>query len=196
MRWSALAALTITLSATAPAYAQETHSVAEVTIIPAGGTFFTEGTNAAAAPSFGNYTVGGSLTVKLAPWIGVEGEFASAIGVTQDLTLRGNTKSPNVLNYTGSVVLSLPTRGPVVPYAAAGLGGLTLLDKASLGIDNTETFLTGNFGGGFKWYAGRWGVRGDYRFIVVRSKDDAPAFFGQETRYGHRVYAGLILNVG
>jgi len=29
----------------------------------------------------------------------------------------------------------------------------------------------------------------------VQSKDDAPAFFGQETRYGHRVYAGVLLNV-
>ena len=32
--------------------------------------------------------------------------------------------------------------------------------------------------------------------IAVRSKDDAPAFFGQETRYGHRVYGGVLLNVG
>jgi hypothetical protein len=46
------------------------------------------------------------------------------------------------------------------------------------------------------WYAGRWGLRGDYRFIAVQSKDDAPAFFGQETRYGHRVYGGVLLNVG
>jgi hypothetical protein len=46
-----------------------------------------------------------------------------------------------------------------------------------------------------KWYAGRWGLRGDYRFIGVQSKDDAPAFFGEETRYGHRVSAAVILNV-
>ena len=70
-----------------------------------------------------------------------------------------------------------------------------LFERASLGINDTETFLTGNVGGGVKWYAGRWGVRGDYRFITVQSKDDAPAFFGQETRYGHRVYGGVILNV-
>ncbi len=51
-------------------------------------------------------------------------------------------------------------------------------------------------GGGVKWYAGRWGLRGDYRFLAVRSKDDAPEFFGQETRYGHRVYGGVMLNIG
>ena len=27
------------------------------------------------------------------------------------------------------------------------------------------------------------------------SKDDAPAFFGHDTRYGHRIYGGIILNV-
>jgi hypothetical protein len=47
-----------------------------------------------------------------------------------------------------------------------------------------------------KWYApnNRWGLRGDYRFQITRSKDDAPAFFGRDTRYVHRVYAGLIIN--
>ena len=59
------------------------------------------------------------------------------------------------------------------------------------------TFLTGNVGGDVKWYAsnGRWGLRGDYRFTAVRDKDDAPSFFGRDTRYGHRVYGGLIVNV-
>ena len=54
---------------------------------------------------------------------------------------------------------------------------------------------TGNVGGGAKWYAGRWGLR-DYRFIAVPSKDEASAFFGQEARYGHRVYGAVMLNVG
>jgi hypothetical protein len=78
-----------------------------------------------------------------------------------------------------------------VPYVTGGIGGLTMLQRASLGVNSAETFLTGDVGGGLKWYApnGRWGVRGDYRFIAVRSRDDAPAFFGQETRYGHRVSA-------
>ena len=83
-----------------------------------------------------------------------------------------------------------------MPYVTGGVGGLSLFEKASLGINGTETFLTGNVGGGVKWYAGRWGLRGDYRFVAVQSKDDAPDFFGQETRYGHRVYGGVLLNVG
>jgi hypothetical protein len=75
-----------------------------------------------------------------------------------------------------------------------GIGGLTLFDKATVGVTSTDTFLTGNVGGGVKWFNGRWGLRGDYRFVTVKSRDDAPSFFGQETRYGHRVYGGLLFN--
>ena len=73
----------------------------------------------------------------------------------------------------------------------------TMLKQASLGINTADTFLTVNVGGAVKWYApnGIWGLRGDYRFMATQSKDDAPAFFGQETRYGHRVYGAVILNV-
>ena len=83
-----------------------------------------------------------------------------------------------------------------MPYVTGGVGGLTLFERRALVVDDAETFLTGNVGGGVNWYAGRWGLRGDYRFIAVQSKDDAPAFFGQETRYGHRVYGGVLVNVG
>ena len=76
------------------------------------------------------------------------------------------------------------------------IGGLTLFETLPLGISGNDTFLTSNVGGGVKWFNGRWGLRADYRFVAVRSKDDAPAFFGQETRYGHRVYAGVLINAG
>ena len=63
-------------------------------------------------------------------------------------------------------------------------------------VPRYSTFLIGNVGGGLKWCArnNRWGLRGDYRFVANRSKDDAPAFFGGDRRYIHRVYAGLIIN--
>jgi len=92
--------------------------------------------------------------------------------------------------------VSAPTGTSVVPYVTGGVGGLTMFQQASLGVTDTETFLTGNVGGGLKWYApnGRWGLRGDYRFIGVRANDNAPAFFGQETRYGHSVYGAVVIN--
>lgn len=185
---------------TSQAYAQEAGpgpGLVEVSIIPGGGLFFTESKDTQ-EPSFGNYDLGGALTVNFSRYVGIEGEVAGAIGISQDLQLgafASKTKTPNLLNYSGNIVLSAPNRSSVVPYVTGGVGGLSLFEKASLGINQTETFLTGNVGGGVKWYAGRWGLRGDYRFVGVPSKDDAPEFFGRETRYGHRVYGGVIVNV-
>jgi hypothetical protein len=169
----------------------------EVTIIPGGGTFFTESKDAK-GPSFGNYDLGGSVAVNFNRYVGVEGEVGGAIGISQTLDFSGatlsGTKSPHLLNYSGNVIVHA-ARGPVVPYVTGGVGGQTLFERAALGITDSETFLTGNVGGGVKWYAGRWGLRGDYRFIAVQGNDDAPAFWGTDTRYGHRVYGGVILNV-
>jgi len=182
------------------AYAQEAGpgpGLVEVSIIPGGGLFFTESTDTQ-EPGFGNYDLGGALTININRYIGIEGEVAGGVGISQDLQLGGfssDVKTPNLLNYSGNVVFSVPTQSSVVPYVMGGVGGLSLFEKASLGITQTETFLTGNVGGGVKWYAGRWGLRGDYRFIGVQSKDDAPAFFGQEPRYGHRLYVAVIVNV-
>jgi hypothetical protein len=168
----------------------------EVTVIPGGATFFT---NTGNGSSFGNYNVGAGLTYNINRVVGIEGEFGSSIGISQNLTdggFRGTQRSPNTLTYSGNLVVSAPTHSSFVPYATGGVGALTMLQKASLGINTTETFLTGNVGGGVKWYApnGRWGLRGDYRFIATQSKDTAPAFFGQDTRYGHRIYGAVIIN--
>jgi opacity protein-like surface antigen len=168
----------------------------EVTLIPGGGTFFTSGDK---GPSFRSYNLGGSVTYNVNRLVGVEGEVGGTLGVSQDLTFGGitnNAKTPNLLNYTGNVVVSVPTHSPVVPYATGGVGGLTMFEQASVGVNSKQTFLTGNVGGGVKWYApnGRWGLRGDYRFIAVRSSDSAPAFFGRENRYGHRIYGALVIN--
>ena len=181
------------------AYAQESApgpGTVEVSVIPGGGTLYTTGDQ---GPSFGNYNLGGALAYHVNRIFGIEGEVAGTLGVPQDLQfggLTGNRKGPNQLNYSGNLVVSAPTRKPVVPYVTGGIGGLTMFKRANLGINSTDTFLTGDVGGGLKWYAnnGRWGVRGDYRFIAVRANDTAPAFFGQETRYGHRVYGAVIIN--
>ena len=169
----------------------------DVSLFPAGGTFFTEAERVA-EPAFGNYELGASVTFNANRFIGVEAEVGGALGIQQELTFDGMTADvdpPDVVNYTGNLIVSIPNRSPVVPYVTAGAGGLSLLDRSGLGIQDTETFLTGNVGGCVKWYAGRWGLRGDYRFVAVRSNDEAPEFFGRETRYGHRVYGGVILSV-
>jgi Outer membrane protein beta-barrel domain len=200
-RWIAVAVAFASVLGASQAYAQESAAGPApivVTIIPGGATFFTEGKDTN-GPSFGNYDLGGAVTVNFNRFVGVEGEVSGALGITQDLTFANgvsNLKTPNLLNYSGNLVVSAANRTSVVPYVTGGIGGLSVFEKQEIGIPATETFFTSNVGGGINWYAGRWGLRGDYRFVAVRSKDDAPAFFGQETRYGHRVYGGVLLNVG
>jgi hypothetical protein len=200
-RWIALLLAVLGFAGVDRAYAQEVGSepgAVVVTIIPAGATFFTEGktTN---GPSFGNYDLGGGATVNFNRYVGVEGEVSGSLGVSQQLAFAGQTltqTTPHFLNYSGNLIVQSPTRSGVSPYVTGGIGGMTLFEKAELGINSTETFLTSNVGGGVNWYSGRWGLRADYRFIAVQSKDNAPAFFGAETRYGHRIYGGLLVNIG
>ena len=195
--------LTVTaIGAATPAFAQEAAAgpgKVVITIIPGGATFFTEAEDNANAPSFGNYDLGGAVAVNFNRYLGVEGEVSGALGVSQTMqvgTFTVDDRSPHLLNYSGNLVVSAPTGTSVVPYVTGGVGALTLFERRALVVDDTETFLTGNVGGGVNGYAGRWGLRGDYRFITVKSKHDAPAFFGQDTRYGHRVYGGVLLNIG
>src|SRR6185295_18094409 len=162
-RWIALLIAVAAVAGSSRAQAQElTPGPArlEVSIIPGGGLFFTKDKDTN-EPAFGNYDLGGDTNV--------------------------SSTTPHFLNYSGNLVVHATNHTSVVPYITGGVGGLSLFEKASLGIPDTETFFTANVGGGVKWYSGRWGLRADYRFVGVKGKDDAPQFFGRETRYGHRV---------
>jgi opacity protein-like surface antigen len=199
-RFLVLAFVLASFGAVDRAYAQEGPAGAgraEITFIPAGAVLFTENTDAS-APSFSNYQLGGGLTYNINRFFGVEGEVTSSIGISQSLDFGypSTVRTPDVLSYTGNVVVSLPSGSPVVPYVTGGVGGLSLFSREAFGINETETLFATNVGGGVKWYAGRWGLRGDYRFIAVPSKDEVSPFFGQEARYGHRVYGAVMLNVG
>ena len=191
---------TFTILGSGHAFAQESApgpGTVEVTVIPGGGTFFTSGDK---GPSFGSYNLGGALTYNVNRIVGIEGEVGGTLGIAQDLQFAGSaiskTRTPDQLSYTANVVVSAPTHASAAPYVAAGIGGLTMFERPGLGVNGSTTLLTGNVGGGLKWYApsGRWGLRGDYRFVSVRSDTSAPAFFGQDTRYGHRVYGAVIIN--
>jgi len=125
------------------AYAQESNVAGPgpvvVTIIPGGATFFTEGKDTN-GPSFGNYDLGGAVTVNFNRFVGVEGEVSGALGITQDLEFTNGTsnlKTPNFVNYSGNLVVSAPNKTSVVPYVTGGIGGLSLFEKESLGIADT-----------------------------------------------------------
>jgi outer membrane protein with beta-barrel domain len=172
----------------------------EVGAFPGGGVFFTA-SEKGNGTDFGNYALGGSFTLNLNRWIGLEGEGGGAVGIRQDFTM-GTTpftgeRTPNMWSYGGNVIVSPGgSNRPIVPFAAAGLGGLTMCPcgaGSKLGITNYDTYLTANVGGGLKWFSTRhFGIRGDYRFFMVKSKDSAPLLFENQNRYAHRVQAGVV----
>jgi outer membrane protein with beta-barrel domain len=191
------------LLCTATAYAQEPGAGAgrfEVGAFPGGAMFLTASENGNGT-DFANYAVGGSFTVNLNQWIGLEGEGGGAVGVHQDFTLGTtpftNQRTPNMWSYGGNIVVSpAGNHRSIVPFVVGGLGGLTITPTGNgnaLGITNYDTYLTGNMGGGLKWFSTRhFGVRGDYRFFMVKNNDTAPLLFSNQNRYGHRVQAGLV----
>jgi hypothetical protein len=173
-----------------------------VTGFPGGGILFTEGSSDTNEGDFADYALGGSLTYHFNSYWGLEGEFGGAFGIDQRIGFAngpsiGDASPPNLLAYQGNAMFyPIKNDRRFVPYVTGGVGGLSMFEKQELGIDDPETFLTSNVGGGVKWYLGRWGVRGDYRFIAINSRDDAPAFFGRDDRYGHRIYGGLLFGFG
>ena len=185
------------------AYGQEGTAGAgrfEVGAFPGGAIFFTESGNGT-EPNFGNYALGGSMTFNVNRYVGVEGEGGGTVGVRQNFTAAEtafvNQRTPGMWMYHGNVIVNpLGNDRAFVPYATGGAGGLTMApwgDVDALGVTTHETYLTGNVGGGLKWFSTqRFGVRGDYRFFAVRNKDTAPWFYGNENRFGHRDQAGLI----
>ena len=199
-QWIALPIAAVLLAGADRAYAQDTTpgpGRIEATIVPGGVGFVTSKDG---SPSFGNYGLGTGVTYNINRIIGVEGDIAAMISTSSDLQfgdLDGHTKAPNFLNYNASAIITAARLGPSAIYGAGGVGGLTMFERADVGVGKDTNFFVGNVGGGIKWYApnSRWGLRGDYRFLMTKSKDDAPTFFGQDTRYGHKIYGGLILNV-
>jgi len=172
----------------------------EIGAFPGGGMFFTKTTNGN-EPEFGNYTLGGSFTLNLNRWVGFEGEGGGTIGLHQSFDFANATytdqRSPNTWMYQGNVVVNpMGNDRSLFPYVTGGLGGTTLCpcgNAEALGINTYETFLTGNMGAGVKWFStNHVGFRGDYRFFIVRKNETAPLFFGNETRYGHRVQGGMV----
>jgi hypothetical protein len=174
----------------------------EVGISPGGGTFFTKGSTDAQS-SFKNYALGASMTWNANRLFGIEGEVGGGLGVKQDITFNQTPftgiEAPDTIAYNGNAVYAPAGNDRAfVPYVAGGMGGLTVRPKAVLndfGLTNTTTFLSENLGGGIKWFSSKhWGLRGDYRFIVVNGRTSADSFFGlNETRYGNRVYGSLLL---
>jgi hypothetical protein len=174
----------------------------EIAAAPGGGFLVMESTNGV-EPNFNNVALTGAVTFNANKWIGFEGDVGFAFGVKQNLTFTtgviNKQKTPHLFSLSASAIVHpAGSNRALVPYAAAGIGALTMINTSDvevLGINRNETYLMTNVGGGLKWFAARhWGLRGDYRLLMVRSKETAPEFFGrQEMRLAHRVYGALLL---
>jgi hypothetical protein len=172
----------------------------EVTAVPIGGMFFVP-SSSDVEPKFRNYGLGAAVTGNINRWVGLEGDVTYALGMRQNLTFNGallaDQKTPNMLTYTGNVIVNpWGSDRRLVPYLAGGAGALTMFnatDVENLGVTTNQTYFTTNVGGGVRWFASQnWGLRGDYRLIMIRNKDDAPLFFGQENRLGHRISGSFV----
>ena len=96
------------------AYAQEGGAGAgrvEIGAFPGGGMFFTQSTNGN-EPNFGNYALGGSVTLNLNRWIGIEGEGGGSVGLHQTFNVAGNTftetRTPGMAAATWRIARPLP----------------------------------------------------------------------------------------
>jgi hypothetical protein len=193
-------AAALVLALAGSAHAQDGAGRWLASAFPVGGIFFTEG-DTESSPSFGDYTLGGAVAYNINRYIGIEGEIGGAVGLEQSLdgAAFGDASVPRTLSYSGNVIYSfLGNDRRLAPYAAGGLGGFTMFTRDAveeLGITDTRTLLAGNVGGGLTWLASsRWGLRADYRAIVLDGRSNTPAFIGtDETRWAHRVTGGIVL---
>jgi hypothetical protein len=185
----------------APAFAQSAGAgKLELTVVPLGWVSFTEPATLP-EPAFSQFLFGGSMTVNWS-MVALEADLLYGPGRSQDLNFgpvaRSQTTPGVVLDSVSLVVPLMGNNRTAVPYASAGIGEATIMRTPdNVEQPDTETFTTGTFGGGLKWYsAGRWGFRGDYRFTLVRSKfGSAGTFFGNELRKVHRFYGALVVRL-
>jgi hypothetical protein len=188
---------------THPASAQDVVGAGktDLSLVAGGWTVFSE-PDVGSEPSFGEYVIGANVSFAPLSWLGVEAELLAGLGRSQELKFGSsrtlNLKSPPVfMDAVNLVVPILGDQRSIVPFVTAGIGETTVNRTRDVGQADTETFFTGNIGGGVKVYsARRWGFRVDYRYFMIRSEAQAPGnFFGREERTAQRVTGSLILKL-
>jgi hypothetical protein len=177
----------------------------EVGGFPGGGLWLAGG-DGNTEVHFNNYDFGAGVTWYANPKVGIEGEGAFGLGLSQNVSYRNQivyrVQMPHTLGSSGNIVFfPAGTARRVAGYVTGGAGMFTLFSRTAaarvFGLTQNESFFASNVGGGVKIFRRNeernWGFRIDYRVVMVNSKSDAVAFFAQsKRRMGHRFYIGML----
>jgi hypothetical protein len=177
----------------------------EIGGFPGGGLFLVGGDDNTEV-NFNNYNFGGGATWYLTPMAAIEGEAAFGLGISQNVNYKNRVEHriqmPHTLSTSGNVVIfPAGSERQLAGYLTGGVGTLRLVSRTAaamvFGLTNAETFFTTNVGGGMKIFRRgdhrNWGLRIDYRILMVNSNSDAVELFAHsKRRIGHRFYVGLL----
>ena len=167
----ALAAL-VAASLTGPAFAQMTSGQHQITGF-VGGQLFDVGDQ---FDDFGanfqkEMNLGARYQYNVTPRWGIEGSFLYT-PVNAELARLSRDVSVDTSYYNGNVVYNILSDKRIVPFATAGIGGITL-DVQDGG--DTESYLGFNFGGGVRApISDRWSFRFDVRDFVYSADNLNP----------------------
>jgi len=142
------------------------------------------------SPFAGGYTFDGVQHLKTAPVYGLRLGYdltdnLGIEGVGDYLSTKGTrtNTSINALSYRLDVLYNFMPEGRLVPYLAAGGGGITAGHGSSFRAGGRNTDATANVGGGLKYFlADSVALRGDARQLFV---------FDHKTLYNWEYTAGL-----
>ena len=167
----ALAAL-VAASLTAPAFAQMSSSRHQITGFVGGQLFDVSDQFDDSGANFQNETnLGARYQYNITPRWGIEGSFLYT-PVNAELARLSRDVSVDTSYYNGNVVYNILPDQQIVPFATAGIGGVTL-DVQSGG--DTESYLGFKFGGGvIAPISDRWSFRFDVRDFVYSADNLNP----------------------
>ena len=163
---------------------------------PGGGLLFTDASDSTGPASF---TIGTAFALRVNGRAAVEVDAVLGLGRRQTIEFGGRTFAaqpmPDTIGLGASVIVdAVPRSRGVVPYLASGIGALLVVPRdgtGAVGFTSRSSLPTANLGGGLKWYAPwGWGLRADYRVLVVGHDDRTAAFYGDRARVGQRFSIG------
>ena len=167
----ALAAI-VAASLTAPAFAQTESGRHQITGFVGGQLFDVSDQFDDSGANFQKeMNLGARYQFNITPRWGIEGSFLYT-PVNAELARLSRDVSVDTSYYNGNVVYNILPDKKIVPFATAGIGGVTLDVQ---GGGDTETYLGFNFGGGIMApISDRWAFRFDVRDFIYTADNLNP----------------------